>query len=55
MLAKQSHTSKAKATDDVDSLVYGLLKDFKQTGKQPEIAPNSNPPKPPSKEAKDKK
>ncbi len=54
-LAKQSHTSKAKAADDVDSLVYGLLKDLKQTSKQPEKAPDSNPPKPPATEVKDKK
>ncbi len=54
-LAKQSHTSKAKAADDVDSLVYGLLKDLKQTEKQGEKTPDSNPPKPPAKESKDKK
>lgn len=54
-LAKQSHTSNAKAADVVDSLVYGLLKDLKQTAKQPEKAPDSNPPKPPMQAAKDKK
>jgi hypothetical protein len=46
-LAKEAHKSRAKAADDVDSLVYGLLRDLrlssKLAGKEPVAVP-----KPPS-------
>lgn len=47
-LAKKSHTSQAKAADEVDSLVYGLLKDMKQTAKDTESQAASGAPKPPA-------
>jgi len=46
-LAKQSHQSKGKAADQVDTLVYGLLKELKQEGNKPSKA-TGGPPKPPS-------
>lgn len=45
-LAKQSHQSKGKAADQVDKLVYGLLKELKQKQDNPSKAV-SNAPKPP--------
>jgi hypothetical protein len=33
-LAKQSHRSRGQAADAVDNLVYGLLKDLKQSEKK---------------------
>ena len=48
-LAKQSHQSKGKAADQVDTLVYGLLKELKQTPGKPAKVPNSgSAPKSPS-------
>jgi hypothetical protein len=46
-LAKQSHQSKGKAADQVDKLVYGLLKELKQKPDTPSKAVN-NVPKPPA-------
>lgn len=40
-LAKKSHSSKAKAADDVDSLVHRLIKDLKQTQKRAKEGPSS--------------
>ena len=47
-LAKQSHQSKGKAADQVDTLVYGLLKELKQTPGKPAKAQGDSSPKPPS-------
>jgi hypothetical protein len=47
-LAKQSHQSKGKAADQVDTLVYGLLKEVKQTLGKPAKVVDSGSPKPPS-------
>ncbi len=47
-LAKQSHQSKGKAADQVDSLVYGLLKDLKQNPPKPAKTSGSGAPHPPS-------
>lgn len=47
-LAKQAHTSRAKAADDVDSLVYGLLKDMKDSAKKVVAPEASAAPKPPT-------
>ena len=47
-LAKQSHQSKGKAADQVDTLVYGLLKELKQTPGKPAKASENSAPKPPS-------
>ena len=47
-LAKQSHQSKGKAADQVDTLVYGLLKGLKQTQDKPAKVPADSSPKPPS-------
>ena len=47
-LAKQAHKSRAKAADDVDSLVYGLLKEMKDMAKKPAVPEASAAPKPPS-------
>jgi hypothetical protein len=47
-LAKQSHQSKGKAADQVDTLVYGLLKELKQTSDKPAKAQEGSLPKPPS-------
>ncbi len=32
-LARESHRSRAKAADDVDTLVYNLLRDLKRSAK----------------------
>lgn len=43
-LAKQIHQSKGKAADQVDTLVYRLLKDLKHTQEKPaKRSENSNP------------
>ena len=49
-LAKQSHQSKGKAADQVDTLVYGLLKELKQEKTKPSKAAGGSPkpPAPPS-------
>lgn len=47
-LAKQAHKSRAKAADEVDSLVYGLLKEMKQTAKKPDDVAVAAAPKPPA-------
>ena len=47
-LAKQAHTSRAKAADDVDTLVYGLLKEIKEATKKTTTSEASAAPKPPS-------
>jgi hypothetical protein len=41
LLAKESHLSRAKAADDVDTFVYHLLKDLKRSS-----AALQEPPKP---------
>lgn len=46
-LAKQSHQSKGKAADQVDTLVYGLLKELKQEDGKPSKTIDGAP-KPPS-------
>ncbi|MBV9039178.1 MAG: hypothetical protein JO182_32135 [Acidobacteriaceae bacterium] len=46
-LAKQSHQSKGKAADQVDTLVYGLLKELKQKEDKPSKTIGGAP-KPPS-------
>lgn len=50
-LAKQSHKSRAKAADDVDSLVYALLKDMRQTAKKTADETETMPPKAPTVES----
>ena len=47
-LAKQLHQSKGKAADQVDTLVYGLLKEVKQMPGKPAKVADSGSPKPPS-------
>jgi hypothetical protein len=54
-LAKQSHRSKGKAADQVDTLIYGLLKELKQTPDKPAKVPGSAPKSPSSDSAKGKK
>lgn len=54
-LAKQSHRSKGQAADQVDTLVYGLLKELKQTPGKPAKVPGGSSPKPPSDSGKGKK
>lgn len=47
-LAKQAHKSRAKAADDVDSLVYGILKDMRQNAKEAAQPEPVEAPKPPA-------
>lgn len=56
-LAKQSHQSKGKAADQVDTLVYGLLKELKQEGDKPSKTTDNSPKSPSSlpSSVKDKK
>ena len=45
-LAKQSHRSKGQAADQVDTLVYGLLKELKQTPGKPAKVTDGSPKSP---------
>jgi hypothetical protein len=45
-LAKQSHRSKGQAADQVDTLVYGLLKELKQAPTKESKASENRAPKP---------
>lgn len=54
-LAKQSHRSKGEAADQVDTLVYGLLKELKQVPSKPAKVPSGHSPKLPSVSGKGKK
>jgi len=41
-LARKSHRSRAKAADDVDTLVYRLLKELKKTSSDAPLATQSS-------------
>jgi len=53
-LARKSHRSRGEAADEVDNLVYHILKDLKQSGTKPGNASKEQPSVAPSTTSKGK-
>jgi len=53
-LARKWHRSRGQAADEVDTLVYEMLKDLKKTARQPSSKTEQRPPAVPAVASKDK-